>query len=517
MILKTWRMAGAAALFVFLALPGWAQDVTLTSHDGSVEVSGTLTSFDGEFYRLKSDYGDLTLDGQNVTCSGAGCPDLDAFVARFTFAGDPAIGSGLLPALFEGFAASRDLRLTREITGPSDFQILLDDESQKRRVAEIAFRLNSADQGFADLGNGQADLVMSMREIRSNEVTGLRAAGQGDLSRPARRQIIALDALVPIVAEDNMRRDLGMEELRAILAGTQANWPGLEQPVSLHLGTEDGGFGGLLARKLRIDVGPDRQPSPIAHLDAADLSDTVAGDPLALGLIRRSEQGNARILPLIGDCGVPLPMDRPAIMAEDYPLTAPLFLYMAASPLPRLAREFLDYAASWPAQRIVRGLGFVELGWEPIPMAQQGDRLAAAISQAGGEVDLPELQAMMAALSGADRLTATFRFRDGASEPDAQSQGNIAILARALESGAFDDRELIFAGFSDSAGAADANRALSKTRAEAVRSAVRKAGFAADFSRVKMRVEGFGEAMPMACDETAWGRSMNRRVEVWLR
>ena len=124
---------------------------------------------------------------------------------------------------------------------------------------------------------------------------------------------------------------------------------------------------------------------------------------------------------------------------------------------------------------------------------------------------------MAQALSGADRLTTTFHFRDGSSELDAQSYGNIATLARALESGAFDGQTLIFAGFSDSAGAAAANRSLSKTRAEAVRSAVRKAGFAADFSRVKMRVEGFGEAMPMACDETVWGRGMNRRVEVWLR
>jgi phosphate transport system substrate-binding protein len=29
-------------------------------------------------------------------------------------------------------------------------------------------------------------------------------------------------------------------------------------------------------------------------------------------------------------------------------------------------------------------------------------------------------------------------------------------------------------------------------------------------------VEGFGEALPMACDETAIGRHLNRRVELWL-
>ena len=29
-------------------------------------------------------------------------------------------------------------------------------------------------------------------------------------------------------------------------------------------------------------------------------------------------------------------------------------------------------------------------------------------------------------------------------------------------------------------------------------------------------VEGFGEALPMACDETAVGRQLNRRVELWV-
>jgi phosphate transport system substrate-binding protein len=29
-------------------------------------------------------------------------------------------------------------------------------------------------------------------------------------------------------------------------------------------------------------------------------------------------------------------------------------------------------------------------------------------------------------------------------------------------------------------------------------------------------VEGFGEALPMACDETAIGRQLNRRVELWV-
>ena len=38
-----------------------------------------------------------------------------------------------------------------------------------------------------------------------------------------------------------------------------------------------------------------------------------------------------------------------------------------------------------------------------------------------------------------------------------------------------------------------------------------------DLNRIRLRVEAFGEALPMACDDTAAGRAVNRRVEVWLR
>ncbi len=66
-----------AALFLLTTpLAGLAQDVTLTSHDGAVEISGTLRGFDGEFYRVDTIYGELTVDGSGVVCEGPGCPVL---------------------------------------------------------------------------------------------------------------------------------------------------------------------------------------------------------------------------------------------------------------------------------------------------------------------------------------------------------------------------------------------------------------------------------------------------------
>ena len=43
------------------------------------------------------------------------------------------------------------------------------------------------------------------------------------------------------------------------------------------------------------------------------------------------------------------------------------------------------------------------------------------------------------------------------------------------------------------------------------------AAVTANLERVDLGVDAFGEAMPMACDDSDWGRQVNRRVEVWVR
>jgi len=67
-------------------------------------------------------------------------------------------------------------------------------------------------------------------------------------------------------------------------------------------------------------------------------------------------------------------------------------------------------------------------------------------------------------------------------------------------------------GFTDSTGSTAHNLELSQRRAEAVRSALAQAGI--DRSRVEVR--GYGEAYPVAGNESAGDRQLNRRVEIVL-
>ncbi|UWR22516.1 substrate-binding domain-containing protein [Sulfitobacter sp. S190] len=512
----------AALSFFSGASVAVAQDVTLTSRDSKVELSGTLLGFDGEFYRLQTEYGELTVDGSGVICDGPGCPNLQNFVAELDISGAETMGAVLMPALLEAFAQKNGYDLSREgAEGASDFAFLLRRADDQKLAARFYFSATNTDEGFADLLADEADIVMSLREIRPDERSRAREAGLGDLTGRNRSRVLALDAIVPIVAAANPVRSISPLQLARIFAGQITNWRdigGPDAPIALHLPSDSSGLGQAITDQVLEPAGLSVfDADAVRHDSFGVLAQAVAADTLAMGLTSYADRGDTQSLALTGACGFSLAASRRTIKTEDYSLTAPMFLYFPARRLPRIAREFLAFTRGPAAQIIIRRAGFVDQSPEELAVEQQGNRFANAISAAGQEITLEELQRMTATLTPMARLTTSFRFEAGSIRLDAQSRSNVQQLARALEVGRYDARRLLFVGFSDGDGAAIANREIALRRAEAVRRAVAQAAVAANLDRVVLDVDAFGEAMPMACDDTAWGRQTNRRVEVWVR
>lgn len=509
-----------AALFFAIWPPiAWAQDVTLRSRDGGVELSGNLLGFDGDFYRIQTQYGELTVDGSGVLCEGVGCPSLTDFVAQLSISGSATIGSVLLPALIEAFALRDGMTAEREVIDDSHFVYHLKRREDGKPAAHIAFRLTNTDEGFADLLADEADIVMAMREIRPGELALAREAGLGDLSSPNRSRVLALDAIVPVVAGGNPVTTISLRDLSRVLSGSLTNWRelgGPDAPVILHLPDTGSGLAQGVQDRL---LGPENQTlrqDTVRHRTNAEVVSRVARDPFGIGLASYSDLGNTRPLVLTGSCGFQLRAARRTIKTEDYPLTAPMFLYLPARRLPAIGRDFLSFTRTQPAQIVIRRAGFVDQAPEEVPIDLQGDRFTNAIAVAEGEAGLATLQTMIRTLADMRRLTTSFRFETGSARLDAQSRSNVQQLARALETGTYDNRRLVFVGFSDGQGPAEPNLQIARRRAEAVRTAVVEAAEALDTSRLTIATEAFGEAMPMACDDTTWGRGVNRRVEVWL-
>jgi outer membrane protein OmpA-like peptidoglycan-associated protein len=76
----------------------------------------------------------------------------------------------------------------------------------------------------------------------------------------------------------------------------------------------------------------------------------------------------------------------------------------------------------------------------------------------------------------------------------------------------YPQRKALVEGFTDNVGGDEHNLSLSGRRANAVRTALVDKGV--DISRVSTR--GYGEAFPVAGNDSAGGRQLNRRVEIIL-
>ncbi|MBR9841549.1 MAG: OmpA family protein, partial [Rhodobacteraceae bacterium] len=495
-----WRAAVIAALFLFFqGVPAMAQDITLKSRDGAVEITGTLLGFDGEFYRVETVYGELTVDGTGVHCEGPACPSLLNYVADVSVSGAHAMAEVLMPALIEAFGLRHGYVVAREVQGETRFSYLLSDGKTERILARFHFHATNSDEGFADLLADEADIAMSLREIRPSEAKRGYDAGLGDMTDTNRSRVLSLDGLVAVVSPGNPVRALSPLQLAQIFAGQIDNWAefgGPDAPISRHLLDDKTGLAQAVEDQLMAQA--DRELAEgIVRYDRNDaLISAVIRDPFAIGIAPFSETGNAQALVLRGSCGFALAASRRTLKTEDYPLTAPMFLYFPARRLPKIAREFLAYTRSPSAQVVIRRAGFVDQAPEEIPVDLQGDRFVNAISVAGEEIPLEELQRMTSRLAPMKRLTTSFRFRTGSADLDAQSRSNVQQLARAMEAGIYDGRKIVFVGFSDGVGPAEGNRTIALKRAEIVKQAVVTAAETANLDQVTIEAEAFGEALP---------------------
>lgn len=104
-------------------------------------------------------------------------------------------------------------------------------------------------------------------------------------------------------------------------------------------------------------------------------------------------------------------------------------------------------------------------------------------------------------------------FKTGSAELTAQSKRDLREGAALMNSATFNNLVFHIHGHTDSDGSDEFNHKLSHRRAAAVRDELIKNGVPAD----RMTSEGFGETKPIATNETAAGKALNRRVEILAR
>ncbi len=101
-------------------------------------------------------------------------------------------------------------------------------------------------------------------------------------------------------------------------------------------------------------------------------------------------------------------------------------------------------------------------------------------------------------------------FATGQATLTQAGMGNLRKLADVLAQNP--ERTVLVEGFTDSVGSATSNLDLSERRAAAVRNALTSMGVA----NARIATKGYGEAFPVAANDTAGNKQLNRRVEIVL-
>ncbi len=141
-----------------------------------------------------------------------------------------------------------------------------------------------------------------------------------------------------------------------------------------------------------------------------------------------------------------------------------------------------------------------------IQQAAEEARVAATLTKQL-EAEVAQLQAIKSE-RGLVITLGDVLFDSGKAELKGGAVATISKIANFMKT--YPTRTLLVEGFTDSSGSDSFNLALSEWRANAVGSALTASAVEAQ----RVAVRGYGEAYPVASNETPVGRQLNRRVEV---
>ncbi|MEL6280355.1 MAG: phosphate ABC transporter substrate-binding/OmpA family protein [Pseudomonadota bacterium] len=510
--------AGSAAL-ALAAGPLPAGEVTLRSTEGAFNLHGELLRFADGHYVVKTPLGEFRVSAERARCEGEGCPTSDIEDANVRFAGSDSMSVGLMPLLLTGYAGSLGAEISTSET-PNAGQFLSNfvaDQGFGDPVGSYLVTPGTTSDAFAGLLDGSADVGLASRRITPDEARSLRDAGAGNMIDRRQEHIVAVDSIVVIAHPDNPVSQLSMQDMRDIYAGRVSNWEALggeDRPIAFIGRSEASGTRQVFEETI---FGGESVPFSSSHNIAetnAEMAAMVNADPGAIGFVPFSFQRGARPLDLVNACGIVSSPDAFTAKTGEYPLQRRLYLYTRADAV-EPAADFVQYAGSEAADVMIAKAGFINLGVERKSQSAANGRAGQLSTEGLDAYETGILANLIDEMSAHDRLSTTFRFRSGSSELDERGARDLVRLIEFLGD-LPKGTQVALVGFTDDVGTFDSNLSLSQRRAEIVLdTAISKGGERLD--GLDFAALGFGELAASECNVSEAGRSINRRVEVWIK
>jgi len=564
------------AMASLLPLAAFSDDVVLKSTDGSINLTGELLDYTDDYYLIRTTLGELSISASRVNCEGESCPQIETNTASVVLAGSDTVGLGMMPLLLTGFASFLNAEASAENTEKSGQLLtnLVGDGGYGENMGSYLVTSSTSGDAFTTLMDKSAHIGMASRRIKPTEARSLRSDGAGNMVSPQQEHIVAVDSLVVIVNPENTVKSITMDQLAGVYSGEITNWSelgGADATINVFDRQHSSGthhvfrsvvFGQDIHDDDDIHVaeGGDEDHGDEEHgdedhgdeehgdeehgdeehgdeehgdeehghndesgsvhfgeavSDNSEMAAKVFADPHAIGFVGHAFQRGASSLSIVNDCGIQTSPDAFSAKTEEYPLQRRLYMYNRSDNLTDATTDFINYATSSNADGVIAKSGFIDLGVSSRDMDMNGVRAKQLLEPDANPYESGLMREMLRQMLEFDRLSTTFRFSSGSSKMDERGLVDMQRLASYLEAQP-EGTTVLFAGFTDSVGPFDSNRALSGQRAAF---AAKEFGdFAGDrISQIKLGSAGFGEIAPVACNNDVLGRTINRRVEVWIK
>ncbi len=394
------------------------------------------------------------------------------------------------PALAEAFFKTE---------GATDIQVISGTDTQQEviqgilpgdgAVTSIEIRAHASPNAVGALAENSCDIV-GIASWKLKFLDGNKP------STAVSEHVLGLDGVAVIVNPSNPISELRKDTIKKIFTGEITDWSklgSLRGPIQVYTRDDQSG----VSDSFRSMVLGGTQMTPAARVfdDSDALSQAISSDRNSIGFVSLPFIHSAKSIAVSDKGTTALKPTRLTVETEDYPLAKRLYLYGPATPQNAFTQRFVEFALSQQGQNVVAANGLVA---QNVVAAPQSVALTA-----------PDEYKQLT--EGAERLSLDLRFNAGDLDKDTKAQADLdRVVALVADEGGAKSQILLF-GFTDNAGSPDTNQAVSLNRAKVVEKQFIQRGIRPAV------VKGFGSELPVANNDTAEGREMNRRVEIWMK
>jgi len=219
--------------------------------------------------------------------------------------------------------------------------------------AVVAVTGGGSGTGIAQLINGTIDIAQSSRSMKDEEKAQAEKAG-GAVEEHA----VAKDGVTVYVHESNPLATITLDQLRGVYTGTITNWKelgGADKPIVVY--SRENSSGTYVFFKEHVLGGADFVEHAQTLPGTAAVVNAVTKDPSGIGYGGIAYGAGIRHLGIVGPAGTAIEPNEATIADGTYPLSRPLYWYVAAK-APPAARELVTWVLSPEGQAHVKEVGY---------------------------------------------------------------------------------------------------------------------------------------------------------------